>query len=402
MSRPGGHMAPITSRRMLDELWRLVLEELVEENPTQLTIAPLLLVCKAWKTCGQSLLYRHLCFSGIRQLRAFYEHLFFHATEGRYPGLYTQTFTLWTRGLVLQELSHYVPRMLGYLHNIRAFHAQELDICSSILEPLDVVAKRTLCELSLTLCSAEADGAINLAIVSRFTGLKKLQLRMNWGADSTVFAIGRAPGFRMPRLVSLALSSPRVPPVHEFLAFLPRCELPALTSLDLDFPHLTADGTASLQPVFEKLGSQLRHLSYNVPEAARLPQTALVLSPNLELIEFKTAAPSIDLIHILPATIQQINIPVDFSFSEGPAGVVRFLNDWLAENPADCSLRRVQLTMKGLQRFDWRTVGLVSPVFAGQLMTSAILLGARGVHIIDGFKNTLIMVAASQLTGLCS
>ncbi|KZT52655.1 hypothetical protein CALCODRAFT_501997 [Calocera cornea HHB12733] len=392
-------MPPVISRRMLDDVWRLVFEQLLAESGSPGTIAQLLLVCKAWKACGSSLLYRHLRFSGTAQLKAFYEHLFFHANDGRYPGLSTHTLTIHppAEGALALELSSHVPRVLGYLHHLRTFEAPDLDICSSILEPLAVVAQRTLRELSLTLCSSESDGAINLALVSRFTGLKKLKVKVNWGADSTVFAIGRAPGFRMPSLTSLCWSSPRVAPVAEFLLFLTRCDLPALTSLDLNLPFLTAEGTVALKPVFKKLGPQLRHLSYDAPDIAGLPEVVFPLVPNLQQLEVTGCAPSSEFIRTLPDTAEQINLTVDYTFHGSTITLLTFMEEWLVQNPSGTGLRRIQLMMQEPQRFNWHSVCSIAPTFAGQLITACIQLAGRGVHVLDGYGKTVLMVPYSRV-----
>ncbi|KZO96128.1 hypothetical protein CALVIDRAFT_537319 [Calocera viscosa TUFC12733] len=80
------------------------------------------------------------------------------------------------------------------------------------------------------------DGALQIALLSRFTALKHLSIEAMALRELSELSDGKSPSLDMPFLVELRLRCRTNEPLSDFLLFLGRGKFVGLTRLDLDLP----------------------------------------------------------------------------------------------------------------------------------------------------------------------
>ncbi|KZO96127.1 hypothetical protein CALVIDRAFT_555244, partial [Calocera viscosa TUFC12733] len=381
--------------RLTHEIWRVVLEEVVEREKRPRLILTLMHVCKAWKAIAQPLLYRHLHFYSDNCLIKFHRHLLSNALRGCYPGKGARTF----RATFYGTTYHFHERLqsiLVYMPNLEVFCPGTNWNNRVAVEWLAQTRGKSLKQLDANIWLGE-DADLQIAVLGQFSVLEKLDIHMAEykGQAPPLSDLHMFPAFEMSALTHLTLSGGRGQHATIFLTFVSRGLFPSLKELSLDLRtlgHITTGirGTLTnaLLPLF-KNHSRLSHLSItsvNPDDSLRLISSLLPLLGNIHKVRIGSKPPQ-EVIGLLPTNIAELRLEANFHERDEMQTLLNCISHMYPSLSDLPSLKVIWVNSDDhdARPFEWANVdpaGDNADLFF-QLMLYSVRFASKGVHIQD-------------------
>ncbi|KZO96162.1 hypothetical protein CALVIDRAFT_537359 [Calocera viscosa TUFC12733] len=376
-------MDSTSSRKLTQDVWRYIFEEIVDEAKSAHIALPLLLVCKQWKAIALPLLYRYLHFYEPPSITKCLQTLVRQGIRGAYPGNSTRSIAL-DDGTPWPDITApRLERLLRYTPRLKVFNSSMLPVGTDILDILGQTCGPLLEKLDIAIGGKSTDVTLQLALLNRFTSLEHLTIEL---FDMAQIISMDTPALDMPSLGVLILSCFTDEPWSSLVHFLCRSSFVALDFLSLiDYSGqlLGQQPCQTVLPLLETFGHQLLTVALYLPSGEDVARLLFGPLKTVKKIYLLCTLPD-DIGRFLPASLNELQLHIDFQDGPQMQDLLQCLDNLRDKKRKTHALEMVQLYSWATNvQFYWSTIGANDPAFAGNLMLRSIGLQSKGIKLLD-------------------